>query len=229
MKSTSHHSLYQLTRVPFGLSSAPATFQSLMDVILSTVKWKYAVVYLEDIVIFSRAVEEHIKHTGVVSRLFKDAGVALKVPNSAFLTNKVDYLGHVIWSGRLIVASHSSDAVRERKTPYTVTELQSFVGLCNVFKRSVLNFASIASPLSGSLKKTQAKLPWIYWWRRALGFRYREGVFISPPVLYLPKQNGYYTLGTDACHIHVIRALLQNQEEEKTRRSISYWPRTLTE
>lgn len=98
-----------------------------------------------------------MKHTRMVLRLLKDVGVTLKLQKRAFFTNKVDYSGHIIRLGRLGVDSHTAEAICELKTTTTVTDLRSFLGLCNVLKRSVPNFVRIVSLLSRHLKKTQAK------------------------------------------------------------------------
>lgn len=95
----SHHGLEQFTRRPFGLHNAPATFQHTMDVILSIFNSQYALVYLDGIVICSSTPGKQIKQTGLVSRLLKNASVALNLQNCAFFTNTVDRLVHIIRPG----------------------------------------------------------------------------------------------------------------------------------
>lgn len=126
---TSHHGLFRFTRMPFGLKNAPGTFQRVIDVILSQVKWQYALVYLDDVIIFSKSVDEHFSHVSTGLQLFKSAGVSLKLKKCSLFTNKVDYLGHVIRPGKLQVAERTTEAIQGLKEPSTVTGMKSFLGL----------------------------------------------------------------------------------------------------
>lgn len=116
---TSHHGLYRFRRIPLGLKNAPATFQRAVDILLMTVKWQFALVYLEDIVTFSTTPRQHIEHTKKVLGLLSKAGVSLKLKKCRFFTTTIDYLGHVIRPGRLEIASHTGDAIRGLK-PSTI-------------------------------------------------------------------------------------------------------------
>lgn len=98
--------------------------------------------------------EEHIKHTAIVIRLHKDASIALKQQQCAFFTNTIHYIGNIIRSGRLEGTSHTANAIYELTTPATVTEQWSLLGLCNVVRRFVTNFARIPSPLPSCPKNT---------------------------------------------------------------------------
>lgn len=83
----------------FGLNTAPGKFQRVIGVKLSTVKWKLALVYLDDYIIFSGSPEEHIEHTGTIIQLLKTAGVSMNLNKCVLFSDKVDYLGHVIGPG----------------------------------------------------------------------------------------------------------------------------------
>lgn len=100
---TCHCGTYQCKRLPFGLCNAPATFQRAMDMILAGVRWQICLVYLDDIIVFSRSPEEHIGHLGQVFKLLADAGVSLKASKCHLFTQEVEYLGHVVRPGRLSV------------------------------------------------------------------------------------------------------------------------------
>lgn len=80
----------------FGVKNAPGNFQIVIDVILATVKWQYALVYLEDVIILSDNVQKHLKHVYVVLRRFSNAGVTLKLKKCFLFTDTVDYLRHLI-------------------------------------------------------------------------------------------------------------------------------------
>ncbi|CAN8069114.1 unnamed protein product [Agarophyton chilense] len=118
---TTHEGLFRFTRMPFGLKNAPATFQRVMDIILSRVKWKPALVYLDDFIIFSRTVKEHFRHVKKVLTILQDAGVTQKLRKCAFFQASVDYLGHVVLPGKLKVATRTTNAIRQAKPPRTHT------------------------------------------------------------------------------------------------------------
>lgn len=99
-----------------------------------------------------------MKHTGMFSMLLKNVYVALKFQKYAFFTKANDNLMYIIRAGRLEFVNHISDAPQERKTSTKVPGIRSVLGLCNVLRRFVPNFASIASPLRWHLKKKEKRL-----------------------------------------------------------------------
>lgn len=80
----------------FGLKNTPSTFQRVIKVIFSTVRWRFALVYLDYIIMFSNTPEEHLTHLRYVWTLFSEAGVTLKLKKCLLFTDRIDYLGHVI-------------------------------------------------------------------------------------------------------------------------------------
>lgn len=100
-----------------------------MEVILLTIQWQLAVVYLDNIFIFSETLEVHIKDTEVVSRLLKDACVTVKVYKHASFTHEIAYLGYIARHVILTVANLTVDAIPELKTPTTVAELRALIWL----------------------------------------------------------------------------------------------------
>ena len=154
---TAHYDTYRFRRLPFGLRNAPATSQRAIDVILSGVKWKTCLVYLDDVIIFSPDRKSHLKHVDDALYLLRKAGLSLKLRKCRFFSEMVDYLGHVIRPGRLGVAERNTEALRHAAPPRTQTELRSFLGLCNVYRRFVPKFPAIAAPLNAYL--TKANLP----------------------------------------------------------------------
>jgi Reverse transcriptase (RNA-dependent DNA polymerase) len=152
-----HCGLHRFTRMPFGLFNAPATFQRALDLILAGVKWKYALVYLDDVIVYSRNAEEHLGQLDHVLSLLAQAGATLKLKKCEFFKSSVNYLGHVVLPGKLAVAPRNVDTIRQAKYPTTRTELRSFLGMCNVYRRFVPGFAKIAGPLTNMLKKRRSR------------------------------------------------------------------------
>ena len=102
---TSHCGLYRFARMPFGLKNAPATFQRVVDIILFRVQWQHALIYLDDVIVYSTTVEAHFEHVRDALTLLQTAGVSPKQRNCSFCETSVDYLGHVAHQGKLEVAS----------------------------------------------------------------------------------------------------------------------------
>lgn len=124
-----------------------------MDVILSPVEWKFAPVYLDNIVEFSRSPLDHIIHVKHVLSLLREARVTLKLRSVTSPQKPVDYLGHFIRPRRLETATHTAAAIKRLKPSTNITELCSFVGLCNVFRRFVHHLAPIEDLLNIKLMK----------------------------------------------------------------------------
>lgn len=198
-----------------------------MDVILSTIRWQYALVYLDDVIVYSRSIEAHLDHVYSVLQLLKDAGVTLQLKKCQFFTDNVDYLGHVIRPGKLQVADKTTEAIEGLKPPTTVTGIRSFLGLCNVFRRFVPNFARISSPLNAKLRKGEPSSFGDLDEKETEAFNILRDKLISPPVLALPNATGRYTVDTDACDRQVRCVLMQDQREDKPN-SVGYCSRKLT-
>lgn len=130
---TSYHSLCRFVRMPFGLCNAPGTFQRAMDVILSSTEWQFALVFLNDNVVFSETAQQHINHVLKVLSQLHNAGATLKLKMCKFFRSTTNYLGHGIRQRRLELASHMMDAICGLRPPSNLTELRPFLGLRNTF------------------------------------------------------------------------------------------------
>eukprot|EP00171_Calliarthron_tuberculosum_P003135 IDg3135t1 len=138
--------------MPFGLTNAPATFQRALDIILAGYKWQTCLVYLDDIIVFSKNEEGHLKHLNDVLDALHKAGVSLNLRKFSFFTNKIKYLGHVIHPRTLDVEEASTKCLKELKHHTFYSELRSFLGLCNVYRCFVRNYTDLAAPLYELLK-----------------------------------------------------------------------------
>jgi len=208
-----HKGAYHYKRMPFGLTNAPATFQRALDIILSGVKWKSCLVYLDDVIVFCDTQEEHDQHLDDVLGLLRAAGVTLKLLKCRFFRTTVEYLGHVITPGRLGVLQAHTKALREAVFSTTLTQVRSFIGMCNVFRRFVPNLARVATPhtdLLGSTAPVTVPPPTP---KQLFAFEELKRRLTKPPVLTLPRAGHKYVFDVDACGTQVGAALLQEQEE----------------
>ncbi|CAI7823736.1 unnamed protein product [Closterium sp. NIES-54] len=139
--------------MPFGLTNAPATFQAEMNHILRPLLDECVVVYLDDILIYSRDMKQHIEHLRRVFEILRREKFYVKLSKSEFALKKVQFLGHMVSAQGVHVDPKKIEAVRTWKTPENVKELQQFLGFANYYNRFVPQYAKIATPLTNLLKK----------------------------------------------------------------------------
>ena len=223
---TCHRGTFKYVRMPFGLSNAPATFQRVLDIVLSRYRWQTCLVYLDDVIIFSKNRDEHIQHVREVLTSLRDAGVSLKLRKCEFFKSSVRYLGHVIRPGRLEVDLARVAALKEAKEPRTQTELRSFLGLCNVYRRFIRNYTKMAKPLYDMLKKGQPSKFAQLTEEASEAFKQLIDVVVNPPVLGLPRADLPYSIDTDASDYQLGVALYQHLPDG-SRQTLGYWSRTL--
>jgi len=221
-----HKGAYHYKRMPFGLTNAPATFQRALDIILSGVKWQSCLVYLDYVIVFSKTQEEHVQHLDAVLGLFRVAGVTLILLKCRFFRTTVEYLGHEITPGRLGVLQAHTKALWEAAFPTTRTQVRSLIGMCNVFRRFVPNFARVATPLTDLAGSTAPVTVLPPTPEQLLEFEELKRRLTQPQVLALPRAGHKYVLDVDACGTQVGAALLQEQEEGGLR-PVAYISRVL--
>ena len=145
---TSHTGLFRFLRLPFGLVNAPASFQRALDIILSGLPWQTCLVYLDDVIVFSWTVGDHIRHLREVLLLLEKAGVSLKPSKCHLFQQELECLGHVVRPGQLLVNRKNIKSLAQALPPRNRTELKSFLGMCKVYRRFIKDYARIAKPLT---------------------------------------------------------------------------------
>lgn len=148
-----HDGVFCFNRMPFGLKNAPMSFQLLMSLVLKNINWKFALCYIDDILVFSSDFETHLKHLGEVFQRLREAKLTLKPSKCEFGVNKVMFLGHIISKDGVQVDTAKTDKVQNFPVPHTQKELRGFLGLCNYYRRFVPDFGKISVPLNSLLKK----------------------------------------------------------------------------
>lgn len=129
-----HHGLLKYSRMPLGIKNVTKTFQRGMHVILALVKWHYAIVYINDIIVFSKSPKQHLQHIVEVLLLFCDVCTTIKLKNCFFLSKKtIDYLGHVITSGKQQVTQKITEVIERLQYRTIISELRSFLGFFNAY------------------------------------------------------------------------------------------------
>jgi hypothetical protein len=139
----------------------------------------------------------------------------------------VNYLGHVIRPGKLAVAEKNTSALKDAQPPATQSELRSFLGLCNVYRRFVPGFAKVAAPLNKLLRKGESQKLGVLTEEQLKAFDALRARLLDPPVLALPRADGRYVLDTDASQEQIGCCLLQ-EHPDCLRHPVGYWSRALT-
>ena len=139
---------YECERMPFGLTNAPATFQRLMENCLGELHLSWCIIYLDDIIVFSDNPKEHLRRlSGVFAKLDK-AGLKLKPNKCEFFKTKITYLGHIVSSKGIETDPKKVEAVKNWTVPKTVTDVRSFLGFTNHYRRFIKGYANVARPLN---------------------------------------------------------------------------------
>ena len=138
--------------MPFGLMNAPGTFQRIMNQVFFDILDKNVIVYLDDILIFTKTEEEHRQILAEVFRRLAHYSLYVKEKKCALFLSQVEFLGHIVTAEGIRVQSGKIDAVKEWPQPRTVTELQQFLGLCNYYRRFIKGYATVAAPLTDLLR-----------------------------------------------------------------------------
>lgn len=145
---------YEFKRMPFGLKNAPATFQRLMDKVLSGLQGIELFVYLDDIVIYASSLMEHNRKFNKVTERLRDANLRLQPDKCEFLRNEVAYLGHII-SEQVKPDPQKIEAVKNFLRPKNPKNVKQFLSLARYYRRFLNNFSKTAKPLTVLLKKDQ--------------------------------------------------------------------------
>ena len=132
-----HNGLYEFLVMPFGLTNSGASFQRLMGHILRGLEYRFALIYIDDIIIFSKAVEEHLSHLEEVFKRLREANVKLNPKKCSFVKQIVKYLGHVVTPDGISPDSDKVRVVQGFPTPTNLKQLRTFLGLANYYRRFI--------------------------------------------------------------------------------------------
>ena len=214
--------LFQFKVMPFGLTNAPATFQRLMERVLSSLQWQICLVYIDDVIIFSKTLDEHIDRLQEILGRLKTAGLKLKPKKCHLFQHKVTYLGHMVSENGVETDPAKIEKVKKWPIPKNITEVKGFLGICSYYRRFVKNFSILARPL---VKLTEKDTPFLWKEEQQGAFDLLKEKLTSSPILVYPQRQGYFILDTDACDTGIGAVLSQIQDGQE--KVIAYASRTL--
>ena len=169
---------------------------------------KFSSVYLDDVIVFSNTLEEHIDHLNKIFSLFKKVNLRLKQKKCVFATTSIEYLGHIVKKGQILPVVSKVKAIDNAKPPSNVKELQQFLGIVNYYRKFIPNFSQKASSLYELLKKdTDFK----FGDKEMNAFNTLKKCLVSEPIfLNIPNFNLPFELSTDASNESLGAILSQN-------------------
>ncbi|POM59836.1 putative Transposase [Phytophthora palmivora] len=206
---TTKKGLYRFIRMPFGLMNAPSTFQRMMNNVLRGLIWTMCLVYLDDIVIFTRGrIERHVVQVATVLERLARAGLTLKLKKCTFAAESMEYLGHVLSADGVRPVDRLIMAVAEFPRPRNPVEIKRFVHLAGYYRKFVEAFGSIMAPLTRLLKK-DVESCWSV--EQQFAFERVKAALTSKPLLIYPNFAKLFRLVTDASKVGLGACLMQDQ------------------
>jgi hypothetical protein len=199
---------YEYLTLSFGLVNAPSAFQSLMNKLFAKHLYKFVMVYLDDIIVYSKSEAEHEKHLRIILNILKENNLTAAHWKCSFYQKEVLFLGHIVDEQGVRVDPAKVKAVKEFPTPTDVSHLRSFLGMTNYFRKFIKRYAQVVHPMTDLLKGDTA-----FRWSTAChtAFEHVKELLTTAPVLMLPDWHSQepFEMVCDASYLGVSGVLMQ--------------------
>ncbi|GKA67158.1 putative reverse transcriptase domain-containing protein [Tanacetum coccineum] len=200
---------YEFQVMPFGLTNAPAVFMDLMNRVCKPYLDKFVIVFIDDILIYSKNKEEHEEHLKQILELLKKEELYAKFSKCEFWIPKVQFLGHVIDSEGIHVDPAKIEAIKDWTSPKSPTEIRQFLGLAGYYRRFIEGFSKIAKPMT---KLTQKKVKFEWGDKQEAAFQLLKQKLCSAPILALPEGSEDFIAYCDASKKGLGAVLMQREK-----------------
>jgi hypothetical protein len=180
---STRYGLYEFTAMSFGLTNAPAYFTNLMNKVFMEYLDIFVVVFIDDILIYSKSDSDHEEHLRLVLQKLRDNQLYAKYSKCEFWIDEVPFLGHIISNEGISVDPGKVKEIMVSSIPTTVTEIQSFLGLVGYYRRFIEGFSKISKPMTSLLEKGR-EFKWVLNCQDS--FNQLKLILMSPPVLVMP-------------------------------------------
>ncbi|KAK3534427.1 hypothetical protein QTP86_015226, partial [Hemibagrus guttatus] len=200
---------YEYLVMPYGLVNAPSIFQDFIHKVLREFLHKFILVYINDILIYSRNLAEHRHHVAEVLKRLREFQLFLKAEKCSFHQHSVQFLGYNIDSSGIRMDKGKVAAIKDWPMPTTVKELQRFLGFANFYRRFIQNYSSISNPLTSLLRNKPKSLSWATSAKEA--FNTLKEAFTTAPLLVHPDPDKPFIVEVDASTTGVGAVLSQQQ------------------
>ncbi|GJR54804.1 putative reverse transcriptase domain-containing protein [Tanacetum coccineum] len=200
---------YEFQVMPFGLTNAPAVFMDLMNRVCKPYLDKFVIVFIDDILIYSKSKQEHEEHLKIILELLKKEELYAKFSKCEFWIPKVQFLGHVIDNKGIHVDPAKIESVKDWASPKTPTEIRQFLGLAGYYRRFIEGFSKIAKPMT---KLTQKKVKFEWGDKQEAAFQLLKQKLCSAPILALPEGSEDFIVYCDASKKGLGAVLMQREK-----------------
>ena len=224
---------FQFTVLPQGITNGPATFQRVINSILGPTRWRYALAYIDDVIIYSKTFDEHISHLNDICRILKDARFRLNPEKCEIARTQTDYLGHQIANGEIRPSPHNIHGLLNTKLPQTPDEACKFVKAAEYYRKFIPNFSQIAEPLRKFVPTTRTeqkkgqKTSITLTQEEVQAFEELKRFLTTDLVLRLPNNRFPFKVQTDASDEGIGAVLLQVYPEGN--RPVAYLSKKFTQ
>ncbi|GJS53931.1 putative reverse transcriptase domain-containing protein [Tanacetum coccineum] len=200
---------YEFQVMPFGLTNAPAVFMDLMNRVCKPYLDKFVIVFIDDILIYSKNEKEHEEHLKAILELLKKEQLYAKFSKCEFWIPKVQFLGHVIDSRGIHVDPAKIESIKDWASPKTPTEIRQFLGLAGYYRRFIEGFSKIAKSMT---KLTQKGIKFDWGEKEENAFQLIKQKLCSALILALPKGSEDFVVYCDASHKGLGAVLMQREK-----------------
>ncbi|GKB22061.1 putative reverse transcriptase domain-containing protein [Tanacetum coccineum] len=200
---------YEFQVMPFGLTNAPAVFMDLMNRVCKPYLDKFVIVFIDDILIYSKDEREHEEHLKAILELLKEEKLYAKFSKCEFWIPKVQFLGHVIDSRGIHVDPAKIESIKDWASPKTPTEIRQFLGLAGYYRRFIEGFSKIAKSMT---KLTQKGIKFDWGEKEEDAFQLIKQKLCSAPILALPEGSEDFVVYCDASHKGLGAVLMQREK-----------------
>ena len=205
---------YEWVVLPFGLMNAPPVFQKTMNAVLGDCVDKFAMVYLDDILIYSKTKEDHHQHLRCVLERLREAKLIANLKKCDLFKTELEFVGFQVSAHGILPSKKKVQAIQDWPVPSNVQEVRQFVGLASHYRRFIKGFASLAAPLTELTKGTGAKKRAIAWTNDCqVAFEKLKNRMTAAPILVPPNPDVPYVIETDASDYAVGAVLLQQGDD----------------
>ncbi|GKD33914.1 putative reverse transcriptase domain-containing protein, partial [Tanacetum coccineum] len=200
---------YEFQVMPFGLTNAPAVFMDLMNRVCKPYLDRFVIVFIDDILIYSKSRKEHEGHLKLILKLLKEEELYAKFSKCEFWLSKVQFLGHVIDNEGIHVDPAKIESIKDWASPKTPTEIRQFLGLAGYYRRFIEGFSKIARPMT---KLTQKSVKFDWGEKAEAAFQLLKQKLCSAPILALPEGSENFVVYCDASHKGLGAVLMQREK-----------------
>lgn len=215
---------FRFNRVPFGINCGAGLLSGYLDKILGDIKFRYVINYLDDLIIYSRTMAEHLDHLNEVMKRLKANNLTVNPTKVMFAAKEISYVGFLVSKNSIKIDPNRTKAIRECKAPTNAKQVSRFIGMVSYFSKYINNYATIASPLN-DLRRKKTRFKWTE--ECQVSFDTLKSCITHPPILRMADFDKEFILQCDASNVGCGSCLYQ--EYEGVRYPIAYYSKKFTD